>query len=150
MALYNATGSGLVGPGSNVLIQVYGSGVLGRLRIHSWDLSFQGIVAGNLMRVTLAQAATLGTASQYVDPAVIDGESKFASVKPLAAVEFAPAPTLGDVLDDLTVVDSGFMRKQYAKGREPVVGTSEGLVVACEPSDLFTPVPYKVNVTFSL
>lgn len=150
MTLYNATGSGVIQTGTNVLIQVYGSDVLGRMRIHSWDLSFQGIVAGNVMDVSLVASDNFGFPTRFTRASVLDGEAKLSDASPNVAHDFTVDPTVEDVLDSISVVDSAFLRKQYAKGCEPVIGTSSGVDVRCTPSDLFTPVPYKVNITFSL
>lgn len=149
MTLYSVSASGVVVDGPNVLIQLFGSGLLGRARIHSWDLSFAGVVAGNVMDISLEKATDSFGAWRYKAPAVLDGSNKFIQ-GPYVADRFAVVPSSLGTVDSLQAVDSAYLRKQYQRGREPVVAASESLYVKCTPSELFTPVPWRMNVFYSM
>lgn len=154
MTLYNATASATISEAAETTVtQIVFATALGRGRLLSWDISFDGLIAGNNMRVSLHTTDALG-GILYERVPVLSGESKFATLAPNYSTENLFALTVENRLDLVDVADSAFFRKQYAKGREPVflanANTGSMLCATVEPSDLVAPVHCKMNLTFSL
>lgn len=153
MALFSATTSGLLRGDERALFQVsfYADFLLSsaRIRVHSWDLSFQGIVAGNTLDVSVHSVADTEPGGGEIEFAkILSGDNKFTQIAPYilpGGGSVTPSPAL----DRVHAVDTSFIRKQYARGREPVVDTYHSFEFRCTPSNLFTPVPWKANVIFS-
>lgn len=154
MTLYNATASAVIQDAETPVTLLTFSDTFGRARLTRWDVSFDGLIAGNNMTVSLYLTdATGGTVFQMIPP--MDGEDKFVDDGPFFASEPGTTPlAVADQLDLVNVADSAYYKKQYAKGREPIFGgsavTGGMLCATVTPSALVVPVRCKMNLTFAL
>lgn len=155
MTLYNATASAIIGNAETPVTAITFSDTLGRARLISWDISFDGLIAGNMMTVSLYVTDSVG-GSAYANAPVVDGENKV-NVNETAYYATNPGTTplsMDGQLDLVYIADSAFYKKQYAKGREPIFGgsvTSGRMMCATvTPSALVYPVNCKMNLTFAL
>lgn len=150
MRLYNAIATGTLQDGENVLIQIE-LPLLGgrRARISSWNASFNGIIAGNSLSIKLTRDSSSGTSTESDVPAVLDGTffDAVESTEPITRWGFTALPTAGATIDGpLQASDPSYVFRQYASGREIVVGNDSRVSLRCTPSNMLAAVGYKVNV----
>lgn len=153
MRLYNATVTGTLQAGENVLLQL-DLPVLGnrRARISSWDASFDGLIAGNNMRVRLVSDITDGTSTEGDVPVVLDGThfDSVGSSEPYVRWAFTALPSVGRVIDGpLHMADPSYFSKQYSSGNEVVVDNGTRVSLRCTPSNMLAAVNYKANLIFA-
>lgn len=154
MTLYNATGSATISETAETTVtQISFGTALGRGRLLSWDVSFDGLIAGNNMTVSVHLTdAVAGTAFERVS--VLDGEDKLSDQIPFYSTGNPFALPSEQDIDVVNIADSAFYRRQYAKGREPIfqanVLTGLMLCATVTPSIIVAPVHCKMNLTFAI
>lgn len=151
MRLYTASVTGTLKDGENVLLQVVQPlSSSGRARVLSWDVSFNGIIAGNSMTVSFTRDSDSGIALEQVDAVVLDGTyttTYDGLVGPAVRSDFTINPTADTVIDGpMHASDPSFIKKQYASGREPTIDVVGQASLRCTPSNMLAAIGFKANI----
>jgi hypothetical protein len=150
MRVYSASYTGTLAAGENILLQLETSPDK-RGRLSGWTVSFDAIVAGNNLSISLVEDSSAGDSAGSDSPAVMDGSHQTGPLDTEIgmAYGFSTNPTLGRVVDGPYLVsDTSMLSMQYASGEEPVLGNNARYSLRCTPSNLTVPVGFKVNLIF--
>lgn len=154
MRLYVANATGTLLATETVLVQVAAPlSTTGRLRIISWDVSFNGVISGNSVTFSLTVDSTSGTAVSQETAIVLDGSHQAvwsAADEPVVRSDFTVNPTASSVIDGpLQASDPSITLVQYASGQEPVVDAAGQVSLRCTPSGMTAAVGFKANIVFT-
>lgn len=153
MRVYNATHTGTLGAGENLLLQLE-LPVLGyrRARITNWSVSFNGLIAGNILSFQLTRDDVDGVGGSYSDPVVLDGSyrDEIDTYEPAVKTGFTTLPTALSVIEGpLQASDTAYVSRQYATGEEPLLDAGSVTSLRCTPGGMVAPVGYKANLIFT-
>jgi hypothetical protein len=153
MRLYAANATGTLADAETVLLQVaMPLAASGRARILSWDVSFNGIIAGNSVTLSLTRDSNSGTALVQENAVVLDGTHQVTynlTNGPFMRSDFTVNPTASRTIDGpLQASDPSFTLKQYASGQEPVIDVVGQVSLRCTPDGMTAAVGYKANIIF--